>query len=50
MDRRGRPGVGRAEDLPYDASSPGALAPKDTLLLYISTSTRMVSGPGGGTT
>jgi hypothetical protein len=38
MDRRGRSSHRRVEDLPHHASGHGAPAPKETLLLYISTS------------
>jgi hypothetical protein len=43
VDRRGRPGAGRIEDLPHDASGHGAPAPKEALLLYIFASTQVVS-------
>jgi hypothetical protein len=53
MDKQGRPGARRVDDLPHDASGHGAPsatppvmvppAPKETLLLYISTSTQVVS-------
>jgi hypothetical protein len=43
VDRRGGSGARRAEDLPHVTSNHGALAPKETLLLYISASTQVVS-------
>jgi hypothetical protein len=43
VDRRSRQGARGAKDLPHDASGHGAPAPKETLLLYISAFTQVVS-------
>jgi hypothetical protein len=51
MDRRGRPGDGRTEDLPHDARSHGAPgAKRDLVALHLCVHPGGQRGPGGRTT